>query len=233
MHQQMLSSVSHDLKTPLASVIGSLEIYQRLKNNLSEDKKVALITTALDEAHRLDQFISNILDMARLESGMLRLKPEPMAIDPLLKQAIQRVGSRSSQGQIRLIARSGVPEVHVDAPLISRALSLMIDNALKYGQPQKQAIEIRYDVTPYELHIEIEDSGPGIPESRHREVFDKYARITRQDNQIAGTGLGLSIARAIARHHNGELSLRNSVKGGAIFTLSLPLMAYEEPKKLA
>lgn len=220
MHRQMLSSVSHDLKTPLSSIIGSLEIHQRLSGSLPPAKKQELIETALEEAYRLDSFISNILDMAKLESGIVRARAEPTDIGALLSQCYKKMDYRLHGAKVELPAPLAQP-VRVDGALLSRALSLLLDNAAKYGPREGLVIRIRSGTDPSMLWLEVEDNGPGIPEGKEEYIFEKYTRFARADTQNAGTGLGLPICRALCRLQNGDVKVRGN-QGGAVFRMEIP-----------
>src|ERR1700722_1820869 len=132
-HRQMMSSVSHDLKTPLAGIIGSLEIHDQMKATLPAEKKQALLDTALQEAYRLDNFITNILDMAKLENDQLTVKSELCDIGALLHNYIIQLTSHLRNSDVKIRAASGMLTATVDPTLIQRAIGLLLDNAVKYG----------------------------------------------------------------------------------------------------
>lgn len=221
-HRQMLSSVSHDLKTPLASIIGSLEIHERMGNKLSDEKKATLLQTALSEAHRLDNFITNILDMAKLENSMVRAHSELCDIGHLVQDTLIRLGVRTQDVTITSTPTTQEPILYrTDSMLLSRAIFLILDNALKYRSATPQ-VEIRYGIRLDGLTIEVEDNGPGIPLENVDAIFSKYTRLVKQDHQNAGTGLGLSICRALVTLIGGTVNVKNGEKGGAIFTLHFP-----------
>jgi two-component system sensor histidine kinase KdpD len=219
MHRQMLSSVSHDLKTPLASVIGSLEIYERLGDKLTPEKKEILIATALQEAYRLDNFITNILDMARLENGAVNVRQESCNIERLIKDCLTRLGNRLKDTAVKTEVVQEVPEVITDPTLLTRAVCLLLDNAVKYGGTPP-AIHITYGKDEaQQSFIRIQDNGLGIPDTVKDSIFSKYTRFSRQDRQNAGTGLGLAICREIMRLLQGRVMAENQEGGGAVFTL--------------
>lgn len=222
LHQAMLSSVSHDLKTPLASIIGSLEIYERMHERLAADKKDALINTALNEAYRLDNFITNILDMAKLENGMVKPKREEISLQILLRDCMIKLGHRERSEHIQLPHAYPVETIEADGALLARALFIVIDNALKHGEVP---IVLSLLVDNGALLINVRDHGMGIPPEREEEVFSKYTRFSRKDQQNAGTGLGLSIARAIMRLQGGDIEAMNHAGGGSVFTLRIPMSA--------
>jgi two-component system sensor histidine kinase KdpD len=218
----MLSSVSHDLKTPLASIIGSLEIYERLKDKLPVESQQTLLTTALQEAYRLDNFITNILDMAKLESGLVRVQPHLCDMESTLEDCVIRLGHRLRDSKVTITALSGKFEINVDSTLLSRAVCLLLDNAVKYGG-KNPVIKVEYGKKDDQAFIHVYDSGPGISDSHLTTIFSKYTRFAKQDHQTAGTGLGLAICREIMRLIGGNVEAKNSPAGGAVFELTLPL----------
>ena len=222
-HRQILSSVSHDLKTPLASIIGSLEVYERMSGRLTPEQQQSLISLALQEAYRLDTFITNILDMARLENGMVKRRQETVALRSLLEDCVTRLGHRLKNTRIHYAEPPQPVQALVDQTLLSRTICLVLDNAVKYGgTPSK--IDIAYGKDHAgAAFISVADNGPGIPEARLDDVFSKYTRFARGDQQNAGTGLGLAICREIMRLLDGKIVAENNPDGGSIFTLTMPL----------
>lgn len=223
MHRQLFSAVSHDLKTPLASMIGSLEIHQRMKQKLASDKKDALIATALQEAYRLDNFVTNILDMGKLESNMVKIRKERVDISHIVKDCLTNLDNRLAHCEVEVKALSGELVAQTDPSLLSRALSLVLDNAVKYGgTPPK--IMICHGVKDGAGYISVLDNGKGVPEAQYGKVFEKYTRFTKSDQQSAGTGLGLAICREIMRLLGGSVAVVTPTEGmGALFTLTFPL----------
>jgi len=224
-HRNMLSSVSHDLKTPLASVIGSLEIHERMKDKLSQDKKEALIATALQEAYRLDNFVTNILEMAKLEHNMVRVTKTECHIEGLIRDCMTKLGYRLSDVRVNLKPTGKDDIVQSDSALLSRAIFQILDNAVKYGG-KPGTIDIDYGpsvVQPNTYVISIHDAGKGIPAGQHEAIFQKYTRFSKQDQQVAGTGLGLSITRNIMHLLGGSVSAEGIPGDGAVFTLIFPI----------
>lgn len=217
MHRQMLSSVSHDLKTPLASIIGSLEIHERLRKTLSEEKKNILIHTALQEAYRLDNFITNILDMAKLEGGMVKTRMEETDMTGLVQDAITKLGQRLQTADVKLMTHAPM-HVRTDQALLTRALGLILDNAVRYAG-EHPSIRIEFGQENGRHYLRVRDNGPGIPDGQQEAIFCKYTRFARQDHQNAGTGLGLSIARAIAQLLGGNVVAERN-NNGAVFLLT-------------
>ncbi len=222
-HRQMLSSVSHDLKTPLASIIGSLEIFERMKDKLPPDRQQTLIRVALQEAYRLDVFITNILDMAKLENGMVKPQRETAEIGALVKHCVQRLGHHLHDCTINIDTESVSVEAAVDPVLLHRAINVVLDNAVKYGGTPP-IINIRWGKDDNRRgFIRIGDNGQGIPESRTEAMFSKYTRFAKEDQQGAGAGLGLAIGREIMRLLGGTLTVAPYAEGGSVFTLDFPL----------
>ena len=223
-HRNMLSSVSHDLKTPLASVIGSLEIHERMKDKLPQDKKEALIATALQEAYRLDNFVTNILEMAKLEHNMVKVQKEDCHIDALIRDCLTKLGHRLKDVTVNISSNESQDIVRSDATLLSRAVLQVLDNAVKYGgKPTVIDIDYGHHQQNKKMYvIRIRDNGKGIPPNLHETIFEKYTRFAKQDQQAAGTGLGLSITRHILKLLGGTVLASDSPAGGSVFTLSFP-----------
>lgn len=217
----ILSSVSHDLKTPLASIIGSLSVYRSMKESLPEDQRTTLINTAIEEAQRLDSFITNILDMTRIESGQITLKKEWIKPEEWIKATKKRLHERLATHPITVVSSEGCIEVLMDGLMTGQVLQNLLDNAVKYT-PASTPIKIILSANKEGFTCTIHDGGEGIPEDQLEKVFDKYARLKRQDSQVAGTGLGLAIAKAILQAQDGDITASNHPEGGAVFTLTLP-----------
>lgn len=223
----LLSSVSHDLKTPLASIIGSLSVYRSMGENLPVEHRLTLINTALEEAQRLDSFITNILDITRIESGQIEINQDWEKPDAILTNVLRTLKDRLQHHTIHINRpdRAEAIEVYVDTMLFTQVLQNVLDNAAKYT-PTGSTITISWMVNDHGFTCRVHDNGPGIPTEQLSKVFDKYARIQRKDSQVAGTGLGLSIARYIMQAQSGSITASNHTEGGALFTLILPMWRY-------
>lgn len=222
MHRQMLSAVSHDLKTPLASVIGSLEIYERLGKQLPDAKKETLIHTALTEAYRLDSFLTNILDMAKLEGNLVPLRRENANIRDVLDNTVSNMTMRLKGANVTVNGPVNLTG-NLDPALLSRAVNLLLDNAVKHTKPGV-AIDISFKkLSDDQLQIDVSDDGPGVPQGKEEEIFSKYTRLSRGDHQNAGTGLGLAIARLVVEKLGGTIIADNPENGGARFRLQIAI----------
>lgn len=221
-HRQILSAVSHDLKTPLASIIGALEVLHRTKGKLSEEKQSILNNLALQEAYRLDSFITNILDMTKLENHMVAANLETVELNSLIRDCLAQKAHRLQGASINFLG--SVPcEILIDPVLLNRVFDLVLDNAVKYGgKPPVVSIECGRESDLFGF-IRIRDNGPGIPEKHLDAIFSKYTRFVKEDQNRAGTGLGLTICRAIMKLLGGTITAANSASGGALFTVQFPL----------
>jgi len=221
----LLSSVSHDLKTPLASIIGSLSVFKRLTKSgrITESTLAELTDTALEEAQRLDSFISNILDMTRIESGHVEFDLE--WCDPALapQSVLRRLRTRLQRHNVKIIPPALSWEVQMDSMMTEQVLQNLIDNAVKYS-PEGTDVDVSYGVDTDNdyFYYRVRDRGDGIPEDKFEAVFDKYERLKKSDSKVAGTGLGLAICRAVMHKQGGDIEVRNHPEGGAMFTAYFP-----------
>ncbi len=222
LRSMLLSSVSHDLKTPLSAIIGSLSVWRSLGVKLTPAKQSELIETALEEAQRLDSFITNILDMTRLESGEIEFKPEWQDMSSLVQQVTHRLQSRLRQHPLTVHKMPEHVEIYMDVMLTGQVLMNILDNACKYTAPGT-GIELSCTIEGNKgFCCKVRDHGKGLPVDNIDCVFDKYARLQKKDTQVAGTGLGLAICKAIMEMQGGSIRAENHPDGGAVFTLSLP-----------
>ncbi|WP_085902065.1 ATP-binding protein [Kiloniella majae] len=221
----LLSSVSHDLKTPLASIIGSLSVHNRMKKagRLDSDTSDELIDTALDEAQRLDSFISNILDMTRIESGEITFDTDWVDVEKPLLSIKKRMRQRLANHEL-VVHLFDVPcEVKMDRMMTEQVLQNVIDNAVKYS-PKGTQVSVTLSEEEGGFSYKVKDQGAGIPDGKFEAVFDKYERLKQSDSQVAGTGLGLAISKAVMEKQGGEITARNHEAGGAEFILWFPHM---------
>ncbi len=221
LHRKILDGVSHDLKTPLATIIGSLEIYRRMEEKLSKEKCGALIGAALSEAYRLDNFITNILDMAKLENDMVRVRNEACDLTRLISECWVKLGPKRANCEMTMHSLNADTLVHADPMLLARAVNLVLENAMKHGG-KKPVIVIEYGKEGGDVFIRVRDHGPGIAQGKETEIFSKYTRFHKADHQNAGTGLGLAICRQLMKLLAGTVEVANHAGGGAEFTIRLP-----------
>jgi two-component system sensor histidine kinase KdpD len=224
----LLNAVSHDLRTPLVSVIGVLSSLQEKGMHLNNVDKMNLIQVAREEAERLNHLITNLLDVSRIEAGAIKLSRQPSDIQDLVGAALEQLGSRASARLTNMEIPEELPFVSVDFGLIVQTLVNVLDNALKYS-PDDSPIDIKARQIGREMQIEIADRGVGIPPQDLAHVFDKFYRIQRPDN-VTGTGLGLSICKGIIEAHGGRIAAENRPGGGTIIRIVLPLLESDRDK---
>jgi len=233
LRSMLLSSVSHDLKTPLAGIIGSLSVHRSLGAKVSAEKREELLDDALEEAQRLDSFITNILDITRLESGKVEFRPDWFEMHGIILHVIKRMQHRLKGRTITLMPGGEHLEVYMDGLLGEQIIQNLIDNACKYT-PEGTHITINCSVRDGKgFCCEVRDFGDGIPADKLASVFDKYARIEKEDMQVAGTGLGLSICKAVLEAQGGWISAENHPQGGAVFTFCYPKWRVMQAEEVA
>jgi two-component system sensor histidine kinase KdpD len=222
----LLNAVSHDLRTPMVSIIGALSSLQEEGMHLNNAAKRNLIGVAREEAERLNHLITNLLDVSRIEAGAMRISRQSSDVQDLIGATLEQMGGRANARPIKIHIPAELPLVSVDFGLIVQTLVNVLDNALKYSPPDSP-IEIKGRQVANEVHIEIADRGVGIPPQDLLHVFDKFYRIQRPDS-VAGTGLGLSICKGIVEAHGGRIAAENRPGGGTVIRLILPM---SEPNK--
>jgi two-component system, OmpR family, sensor histidine kinase KdpD len=221
----LLTSISHDLRTPLASILGSATTLKTYRASLDEPSQDELISMIKDEAERLNRFIANLLDMTRLESGAVQPKSEPVDIGDVVGSALQRAAAVLAQHRIELDIAPGLPMADGDPVLIEQMLFNLLDNAAKYT-PAGTAIRIAARSDATRIVLQILDEGPGLPEVARERIFDKFYRVQAGDTQRAGTGLGLAIGRGFVEAMGGTITAGNrDDRSGAVFTITLPTRA--------
>jgi two-component system, OmpR family, sensor histidine kinase KdpD len=228
----LLSSVSHDLKTPLASVIGSLSVYRSMGKTLPEEHRITLINTALTEAQRLDSFITNILDMTRIETGQIEMHTEWTDPAAMIEEVTTSLRDRLDNHIVNIFPYNYHIEVMIDRMMTGQVVQNLLDNAAKYTEEGTE-IDIEWKVENNNFILTIRDHGIGIPERELEKIFDKYSRIKKQDSQVAGTGLGLAISRAVIEAQGGTIRAYNHEEGGAVFEIALSSVRYKDSKEAA
>ncbi|HTQ04667.1 MAG TPA: sensor histidine kinase KdpD [Polyangiaceae bacterium] len=219
LRSSLLSSVSHDLRTPLAVITGAAGTLLDKPSEIPEGTRRDLIQTILDEAERLNRLIRNLLDMTRLESGAVTLKRELLPLEEIVGAALNRLETRLAGHEVRVELPPDLPLVPCDPMLVEQALINLLENAVKYGKDPLELSATRY---PDEVMIEVADRGAGIPAAEAERIFEKFHRGGREGSP-GGVGLGLAICRAIATAHGGRIRADQRDGGGAAFRLYLPL----------
>ncbi|MBP2292975.1 sensor histidine kinase [Azospirillum rugosum] len=218
----LLTSISHDLRTPLASILGSATSLNSYGPMLDEAGRKELTATIQEEAERLNRFIANLLDMTRLESGAIRPRTGPVDLAEVVGSALERAGAILAGHRVEVDLAADLPMLDLDSVLFEQVLFNLLDNAAKYAPPGSR-IDVRARREGERVRIEVQDEGDGIPPPDLERIFDKFYRVHAQDRQRAGTGLGLAICRGFVEAMGGTIAAGNRTdRAGAVFTLSLP-----------
>jgi two-component system sensor histidine kinase KdpD len=215
----LLSSVSHDLKTPLASILAAGTTLLGLRDR--EGSALELLETIIQEAERMNGMIVNLLSVTRLESGTVVLNKELEGIDDLIFAALARLSGRLSGREVQVDVPHDLPMIPVDSVLIDQLLVNLLENVLRYT-PSGSPLDVRVSLQPDAIAVEVCDRGPGIAERERERVFDKFYRGQSADRTDGGTGLGLTICRAVARAHDGDMSILPRRGGGSVVRFTLP-----------
>jgi len=224
----LLSSISHDFGTPLASIIGSATSLLSYGQNYPADVTNELLTTIMEEAERLNRFVKNVLQMNKLESGVLIPRLQWADAGDLVGTALDASHRRLQNHEVYVDVAERLPLVHVDFVLMENVLVNLIDNATKYAPPDT-AIQITVRAEPDHVVIDVADQGRGIPADELGAVFDKFYRARQGDRTVPGTGLGLAICKGIVEAHGGTIEALSAGPGqGTTFRIRLPVRAPED-----
>ncbi len=220
----LLSSVSHDLRTPLAAIAGAAEALLQ-EGSLDPAVRRDLTETVLDESRRMERLIGNLLDVTRLESGGLQLRREWQPIGEVVGAALHRLRHRLGTRPVAVDVPANLPMVRLDAVSFEQVLANLLDNAAEYG-PADGPVEISARTVDGAMALTVADRGPGVPPGTEEQVFRKFFRAhpTAQGGR-RGIGLGLAICRGIVEAHGGLISVSNRDGGGAAFRIEIPLEA--------
>lgn len=227
----LLSSISHDLRTPLATMIGSVSSLIDLRDSLAAEQQDELLDSTLSEARRLDRYIQKLLDMTKIGQGELKLERDWVGLDEVISVALRRLQPLLKGQEIRTRLPSELPLLYVHGALIEQAVFNVLENAVRFT-PAGEEIRIEARTEEEELYIDITDAGPGIPEQHWPHVFDMFFTLAQGDQQTGGTGLGLAICQSVLGAHGGEARvLSSSPEQGSCIRLRLPLglTTVEEP----
>ncbi|MBW9114190.1 sensor histidine kinase KdpD [Rhizobium cauense] len=218
----LLTSISHDLKTPLAAILGAAGTLRDYLDSMSEEDRVDLLSTVVDESERLHRFIANLLDMTKIESGAMEPNYALHYPGDIAGSALRRAEKILAHHKTIMTIPSDLPMVRIDPVLFEQVLFNLLDNAAKYA-PQGSAIRIDGWADEYNVMIQVSDEGPGIPPADLDRVFDTFYRVRKSDQVRAGTGLGLSICRGFVEAMGGTITAGNRTdRSGAVFTIRLP-----------
>ena len=243
LYNTLFNSLSHELQTPISTIIGATDTLKENAAKLTDKNKNALIDEISIASLRLNEQVENLLDISRLESGYLRLKKDWCDINELIYSVVNKLQSKSEKHKINIAIPENFPLFRLDFGIMEQVLYNLLNNAIQYS-PDNSTVSIitKYgitltgyfdeneetgvvhkDNTSNTLIITIADNGKGFPENEIRKVFDKFYRL--QNSHAGGTGLGLSIVKGFVEAHKGKITLKNIPEGGAEFTIEIPAKA--------
>ncbi|WP_339502555.1 sensor histidine kinase KdpD [Pseudomonas silesiensis] len=223
----LLASVSHDLRTPLTSMRGSIDSLLALGEAIPLEDRRELLEGTRDEAERLDRYIQNLLDMTRLGHGALKLARDWVSPADIVGSALNRLRAVLAPLQVSTEVPAQLPLLFVHAALIEQALVNVLENAARFS-PAHGRLQLRVGADDSELFFSVSDEGPGIPEEERAKIFDMFYTAARGDRGGQGTGLGLAICQGMVGAHGGRISVADGIEGhGTCITLHLPVQ--EQP----
>jgi two-component system sensor histidine kinase KdpD len=226
LRETLLSSISHDLRTPLASIVGAASSLRSLGDRLSPPEKSEMLATIEEEAGRLSSFVTDILDMTRLEAGALDVRRDWVDVGDVVQGAVEIARQRNARRAIEVSIGPDLRLVRCDAKLLTQVLLNLLDNADKYsgaGTTTRVGVANRGE----SIEIVVADDGIGIAKEDLGRVFEKFYRVGKSDGRIAGTGLGLSICRGLVTAMGGTITAESPVvdNRGTRMTIALPIEA--------
>ena len=219
----LLTSISHDLRTPLAAVLGAAGTLKTLSDKLPETQRAELLATIIEESERLNRFIANLLDMTKLESGAIVANAGLHDLGEIVGSALERTGKILARHRVEVEIAPDLPMLELDAVLFEQALFNILDNAAKYAPPET-AVRVQSWRERDAVVLQILDEGDGIPPADLERIFDKFYRVRKVDQVRAGTGLGLAISRGFVEAMHGTIVAANRTdRAGAVFSIRLPI----------
>ena len=219
----LLTSISHDLKTPLAAIVGAAGALKDLSSHLDDKAKADLVATILDESERLNRFIANLLDMTKLEAGSIKPNMARHDVSEIVGSVLERARKILARHKVEIEIADGLPMLELDPVLFEQVLFNLLDNAAKYAPPDT-TIRIESWQERETVKLQVIDEGSGIPPEEVELVFEKFHRASKGDQVRAGTGLGLAISRGFIEAMGGTIDAANrSDRPGAVFTINLPV----------
>jgi two-component system sensor histidine kinase KdpD len=218
----LLASVSHDFRTPLVTVIGALSSLKGMPQIQEHFECREIVAGALEEAQKLNRFITNLVEISRLESGIETIRTEAVSFHDLIASALKSLHPLIGKQRFSIHCATHFPILKVNPALMELVFLNLLENAIKYG-PADGEVKIITTFNANGATIDIDDDGDGIPQSEREAIFVKFYRSKHGDRKIAGTGLGLYICRGIVQAHGGSITAINPHDGkGACVSISLP-----------
>ncbi|HTQ07328.1 MAG TPA: ATP-binding protein [Polyangiaceae bacterium] len=225
LRSSLLSAVSHDLKTPLATMIAAGETLVARGGELSEPAARSLLVSMVREGERLSRLIQNLLSVARLEASRVELRRTPESIEDIVHSALEQFAGRAGAPEIDVDFDDDLPLVSAEPLLLEQVLVNLLENAARYAGPGAN-VSVGARHAGAAVSVEVADDGPGIAEHEREKVFEKFYRGAHTTKSDGGVGLGLTICRAIVRAHGGAIAVRERNGGGALVEFTVPLAAH-------
>lgn len=226
-----MTSISHDLKSPLSLILGSASGLLALNGNIGEGDEKDLLNSIVEEGQRLDQFITNLLDMSKVETEAVRPKRQLVDLGEVLGSAMQRASRQLIKHRVVVDIHEHVPMLELDPALMERVLFNLLDNAAKYT-PKGTTVTLSAYRTGDFIYIRIADEGSGLREDQLDHLFERFHRIETGQSKPPGTGLGLAICRGFLHAMGGSIYVSNRKdRKGLVFMIKLPLSSKETSVK--
>lgn len=219
LYNTLLNSLSHELRTPIATIVGASDNLQNFNSKLSDNNRHELINEISKASFRLNQQVENLLNISRLESGFIQPKKDWCDITELLYENVKRIEENTEHTKINIQVDPAIPLFKLDKGMMEQVVYNLLYNAVLYTAPHTP-ININARCHADVLEIIVEDNGPGFPPGEISHVFDKFYRL--KNTKAGGTGLGLSIVKGFTEAHHGTITLQNRDTGGARFTIHIP-----------
>jgi two-component system sensor histidine kinase KdpD len=227
----LVDSVSHDLRTPLASIKASISDLADPSVPLDDADRAVLLRTVEEETDRLARFVSKLLDMSQIETGALDLHPAATPLAELVTAVVARLEGLLREHPLELNLTEDLPLVEVDYVLVEQVLANLLENAARYSPPGSPVAVTANHLLPDWVEVRVVDHGPGIPESERMRIFERFYRATPGGPRRAGTGMGLAICQGVVAAHRGQIWVESTPGGGATLVFRLPVAATRRPEE--
>ncbi|MBK7704345.1 MAG: DUF4118 domain-containing protein [Acidobacteria bacterium] len=227
----LLDAVTHDIRTPLTSIKGSVTVLLNERNPRNQEDQLSLtpemrrdmLIVINEETDHLNHFVDGMIELAKIEAGEMKVRQQWDSVDEIIDAAISRVRANINGHRVSVGLEADLPIVRVDARTVAEVIFTLVDNAAKYSPPESTIFVNAKRFDGENLMITVEDEGPGVKAEMRERVFDKFYRDSPAGNKIRGTGMGLAIAKGIIEAHHGTIWVDESDHGGAKFAFTLPI----------
>src|SRR5262245_3809587 len=222
LRKALINAVSHDLRTPLASIIAAADTLRQHTVEWSQEERDGFARGIADEAHRLNRIVGHLLDLSRIEAGALRPDKRPYDLGGLVDEVVGRLRPLTAGHRVVVAVPDDLPPLRLDYVEIDQVLSNLVENAAKYAPPGTE-IAVSARLLDHQVEVEVADRGPGIPPAHLPRLFEPFFRLDGDARRPRGSGLGLTVARGLVEAHGGRIRAENRDGGGARFVFTLPL----------